>query len=90
MGAINSFPENICFETCATNILFNRSCTYPSTASFCIIIFLIIYMQIWSIMLDTYLLALQLNLASFLSLEPMKNLLFPVYVLPDAKCPHYI
>lgn len=41
-------------------------------------------------MLDTCLLALQLNLASFLSLELMKNSLFPVYVLPDAKCPHYI
>lgn len=41
-------------------------------------------------MLDTYLLALQLNLASFLSLELMKNLLFPVYVLPDAKCLDYI
>lgn len=41
-------------------------------------------------MLDIDLFALQLNFASFLSLELMKNLLFTVYVLPDAKCPRYI
>lgn len=37
-------------------------------------------------MLAIDLLALQLNFASFLSLELMKNLFFTVYVLPDAKC----